>query len=119
MVVKDGAYKHIIKTDVNGYQVPLNASAFAQKVLYLLDNATVRDKFGAASKRIISENFKPKKVAEDMVAVYTATLARRSRKRFTLRSLNKAALQRLYRNSEIFSRVFNDALRRDLSLTFF
>ncbi|MEK7605893.1 MAG: glycosyltransferase [Patescibacteria group bacterium] len=106
VVVKDGAYKHIIKTDVNGYQVPLNASAFAQKVLYLLDNATVRDKFGAASKRIISENFKPKKVAEDMVAVYTATLARRSRKRFTLRSLNKAALQRLYRNSEIFSRVF-------------
>ncbi|HVZ59130.1 MAG TPA: glycosyltransferase [Patescibacteria group bacterium] len=106
VVVKDGAYEHIIISGENGYQVAPQTQAFADSVLELLQNSTQRKAFGKKSKQLVDENFSPQNLAKDMINLYQLALLKHKKRRITLKKVNKVVLARLYHTTGFFSRIF-------------
>lgn len=106
VVVKDGAYQNAIIDNQNGYQVPLNVTTFAQKVLELLNDKKKREEFGKRSQQIVQDNFSPSVLAQEMINAYEETLFARKPRRISFKRLNTAALRRLYKTTEILDKIF-------------
>ena len=72
----DGA-PEVIQDGVTGFLVPpLDTSALAVKVVELLENRTLRDKFGQAGRRVSAEHFQVVHMVDRINAVYFDLLAR-------------------------------------------
>lgn len=106
VVVNDGAYANIVVNDGNGYLVSPQISLFAQKVLQLLQDNDMRQKFGKVSSQMVEEHFNPQKLTEEMLTVYREAISRQKTGRMNLRRINKAAVKRLYQTTGFFGRIF-------------
>src|SRR5260221_7063181 len=66
VAVKDEAFKHTIEDGKNGFLLPLSIQLFAEKILLLLENNTLRNSMGLSSQKMIEKNFQGEKLAETL-----------------------------------------------------
>jgi len=106
VVVKDSAYKGIIVDGQNGYQVLPSITKFSGKVIELLEDKEKRNAFGKRSRELVTENFNPKIITENMLYEYQKALINKKPRRISLRRINSSAWKRLYKTTEILDRIF-------------
>ncbi|OGY23897.1 MAG: hypothetical protein A2172_05180 [Candidatus Woykebacteria bacterium RBG_13_40_15] len=92
VVVEDPAFKNAVIDGVNGFATLLDEKIFAQKIALLLRDISLRNKLGENSKKIANENFKPEKLALEMLSFYKEIIKKhKTKKRILRRIINKAS----------------------------
>lgn len=70
VVVEDEAFAGAVQDFVNGYAVAMKTPVFSRKLLSLIENPRKRQEFGAASQKLIKENFDPDEIVSRLAKVY-------------------------------------------------
>jgi glycosyltransferase involved in cell wall biosynthesis len=74
-----GAVPELVLDGVTGFLVPSESpEALAQAIQALLASPELRDRFGAAGRRRIEENYSAARMTSDYLAVYQRALRRRT-----------------------------------------
>ncbi len=106
VVAKDDAFTHVVVDKKNGYLLPLQKKQFAQKIHLLLNDTQLRKSMGNYSLQIVEKNFPPEKLTDMLLDIYNKVMAVKPKER-TLYSINKAALLRLRRTTQLLDRFFS------------
>ena len=77
VVVTDvGGNGEVVVQNLTGYLVPPRAvEPFAERVVHLLTNPTLRQQMGEAARRVVAERFNPDGVAREYLQIYADLLA--------------------------------------------
>jgi len=74
VTLEDGAFKDVVYDGKNGFSVsPDSLEIFAEKVLELMNNDSLRTKF-AKNSRVIAENLSEENQTKKLVAIYNDTI---------------------------------------------
>lgn len=103
VLADDPAYKNIIVDGINGFSLPQKQDAFAEKLKKLLEDETLRKKFGENSKIIIEKNLHPKLLAEEMIAYYEKII--QSSKPSRIRKFNRATFSQIRRVRRVIHKI--------------
>lgn len=105
VLTDDPAYKNIISDGVNGFSLPQKQKVFVEKLKQLLEDETLRKKFGKNSLVILRKNFNPEFLTNEMVAYYRKII--QTYKPDNIRKFNKKARVVLYKTAQAIDRFFN------------
>lgn len=72
-----GGVSELVHNDVNGYALENNASLFAEKVKYILENKQVYDNMSRASKEMYDNYFSVDKMVDGYKGVYNKVLGKK------------------------------------------
>lgn len=70
MAIKDQAFERIIYNGENGFLLPAKTSVFAEKILQLLNNNSLRIRLGRRSRQIVKTNFDKQKIVSELLRYY-------------------------------------------------
>jgi glycosyltransferase involved in cell wall biosynthesis len=70
----DGAFKHMVINNKNGFLLVLDEKKFAEKIRFLLENDRLRLKMGKEAMKIAATNFNAEKITEDLLKTYLQIL---------------------------------------------
>ncbi len=109
VVVKDDAFVGAIEEGVNGFETPMKEEYFAEKVLELLQDEKKRVDFGKQSRILISTNFDPKKIIQQLLDIYQEAITIRQKKpRISARIQDRVKVfSGLFRAVKEINRVLN------------
>lgn len=66
----DPAFSDMAQENVNAFLLPFSESQFSEKILELLENKTLYQKFSENSKKIVKANFEPEIILNKLVKIY-------------------------------------------------
>ena len=77
VLVNDKAYAQEVVNGENGFSLPLNQEEFAQKIILLLKNPLLREKFGKASLKKAKINTDEGMIVKKLMNVYEDCLQKK------------------------------------------
>lgn len=107
VVVDDLAFKGVAVNGKNSFTLPLKEEAFVEKIEVLLEDGSMRERFGENSKRIANENSNEEVYITQLLNFYRETTKRYKKKeRIIKRIANKMALIKLINATSALNRLF-------------
>lgn len=79
VLAEDSAYDGMIEDGKNGFSLPLIEDKFAEKLVLLLNNSSVRRAFGEESKKIVRENFEEGALTDKIIKLYKNFIDKRKK----------------------------------------
>lgn len=70
IVNKDAAYEGMVINNKNGYILPTNVDVFANKIINLLQNPKLSQKFSRNSPLVVQKKFNPEKIVRKLIHYY-------------------------------------------------
>ncbi len=106
VAVKDEAFKHTIEDGKNGFLLPLVVPSFAEKILLLLKDNSLRNSMGINSQKMIEKNFQGEKLTDQLVLYYKEVIRNYKPSAKVLRRVNRMAFSGIMKTSRALDRLF-------------